>query len=136
VLVDDTDKSELQDEPSQFDDNPGKKIGPEGKFAACSITELNEPETEEMEWSGHGSASGGGVFAETGFPKESCQKKKKPGPTKLYAKARQPCFPRDGSAKRGSRKPVFVRKGENPGSGEKRVGKQVEGKDVPAGEKF
>jgi hypothetical protein len=89
-----------------------------------------------MKGSDHGSASGGGVFAETGFPKESRQKKKKPGPTKLYAKARHPGFPGDGSAKRGGREPVLVRKGENPGSGEKRGGKQVEGKDVSAGEKF
>jgi hypothetical protein len=136
VLVDDTDKSELQDEPSQFDDNPGEKIGTEGKFTACSITELDEPETEEMEGSDHGSASGGGVFAETGFPKERRQKKKNPGPAKLHAEARHPGLPGDGSAKRGGREPVLVRKGENPGCGEKRGGKQVEGKDVSAGEKF
>jgi len=133
VLVDDTDKSELQDEPGQFHNDPGKKIGTEGKFAACGVAELDEPQTEEMEWSDHGSTSGGGVFSEAGFPEESRQKKKKPGPAKLHAEASHPSFPRDGSAKRGGREPVLVRKGENPGCGEKWGGKQVEREDVSAG---
>ena len=54
VLIDDADKSELENEPGEFDDDPGKKISAEGEFAGDGVANLGEPEVEEVDEIRHG----------------------------------------------------------------------------------
>lgn len=49
VLIDDADKGELENEPGEFNDDPGKKVSTEGEFAGDGIAELDKPELEEMD---------------------------------------------------------------------------------------
>ena len=37
VLIDNADKSELENEPGKFHDDPGKKISAEGEFAGNGV---------------------------------------------------------------------------------------------------
>jgi len=48
VLIDDADKGELENEPSEFNDDPGKKISAEGELAGNGVADLDKPELEEM----------------------------------------------------------------------------------------
>ena len=48
VLINDADKGELENEPSEFNDDPGEKISAEGEFAGDGVANLDEPELEEM----------------------------------------------------------------------------------------
>jgi len=54
VLIDDADKSELENEPSEFHDDPGKEISAEGEFAGNGVTNLDKPEVEEVDEIRHG----------------------------------------------------------------------------------
>jgi hypothetical protein len=48
VLIYDADKGELENKPSELDDDPDKKISPERELAGGGITNLDKPETEEV----------------------------------------------------------------------------------------
>jgi hypothetical protein len=48
VLIHDADKGELENKPSELDDDPDKKISPEGKLTGGGIANLDEPEAEKM----------------------------------------------------------------------------------------
>ena len=54
VLIDNADKSELENEPGKFHDDPGKKISAEGEFAGNGVANLGEPEVEEVDEIRHG----------------------------------------------------------------------------------
>jgi hypothetical protein len=53
VLIHDADKGELENKPSELDDDPDKKISPERELAGGGITNLDKPETEEVKQRRH-----------------------------------------------------------------------------------
>jgi len=53
VLIYDADKGELENKPSELDDDPDKKISPKRKLAGGGIANLDKPETEEVKQRRH-----------------------------------------------------------------------------------
>ena len=53
VLIDDADKSELENEPGELNDDPCKKISTEGEFAGDGVADLDDPEMDEVNGGGH-----------------------------------------------------------------------------------
>ena len=111
VVVDDTDKSQLQDKPGEFNHHPGKKVGPKGKFPRERVTDLHSPEAKKREGL-HGSTTRRGVLPQPGPPDEMGQDKESQGPAELQAKSRPPSPGREGATKGGSGKPVLVGEGK------------------------
>ena len=48
VLIDDPDKSELENEPGELNDDPCEKISAEGELAGDGVADLDKPKLEEM----------------------------------------------------------------------------------------
>ncbi len=53
VLIDDADKSELENEPGELNDDPCKKISTEGEFASDGVADLDDPEMDEVKGGSH-----------------------------------------------------------------------------------
>ena len=53
VLIHDTHKGELENEPGQLHDDPDQKIRPEGELPRGGLADLEEPEAEELRRGGH-----------------------------------------------------------------------------------
>jgi hypothetical protein len=53
VVIDNVDEGKLERKPGKFDDDPDKEVGPKGKFASCSVAELDKPKAKKMEEGSH-----------------------------------------------------------------------------------